>query len=161
MWGADVKSDEEFMMKYGYFQAPLFALGIALLAGCGGGPSGVHAVAPAPSDQLVSVAPSSGLYTLYRATGYIDSGDPHVEPIWSVRVAQGQKLGFRWVSQNDQKWDGHGALHLVAFAGGEARDMGAFENRDMKYLWAGSNGDVTGYLHGKDMERAGKTLTLQ
>jgi len=150
------------MMKYGYFQAPLFALAIAILGGCGGGSTGVHAVAPGTNSQLVSVAPSSGLYTLYRATGYVDNNsDQHVEPLWSVRVAQGQKLGFRWVSQENKHWDGHGALHLVAFAGSEARDMGTFENRDMKYLWAGSNGDVTGYLHGKEMEKVGQTLTLQ
>ena len=149
------------MMKYGHFRGLLLGVAVAVLGGCGGAPSGVHAVAPGTTDQLVSVAPNSGLYTLYRATGYVEQRDQHVEPVWSVRVAQGQKLGFRWVAQNDQKWDGHGALHLVAFAGGETRDMGTFENRDMKYLWAGSNGDVTGYLQGKEMEKVGQTLTLQ
>jgi hypothetical protein len=157
-----VKSDEEFMMKYGHFQAPLFAVAIALLAGCGGGPTGVHAVAPGTQDNMVSAAPSSGLYTLYRATGYVSQrADQHVEPVWSARVAQGQKLGFRWVAQGNQKYDGYGALHLVAFAGDEARDMGTFDNRDVKYLWAGSNGDVTGYLAGKEGEHVAKTLTMQ
>ena len=147
-------------MKYGYLQIAVATLGLALLGGCGGS-GGVHAVAPGTQDQLVGVAPSTGDYSLYRATGFSENHDTHVEPVWSVHVDQGQKIGFRWAADEAHKYDAQGGYHLIAFAGGEARDMGAFVTRDMKYVWAGSNGDVTGYFHGKGVSDTMKTLTLQ
>jgi hypothetical protein len=118
-------------MKYGCFQIPIAALCLAILSGCGGS-GGVHAIAPGTQDQLVGVAPSTGEYSLYRAVGFSENHDTHVEPVWSVHVDQGQKVGFRWVSDETHKYDAHGGFHLIAFAGGEARDMGPFVTRDMK-----------------------------
>ena len=136
------------MMKIGYLRASLLAALVALISGCGGSSGGVHAIAPGTPDQLVGVAPANGEYTLYRAVNYAEGYDSHVEPVWSVQVQQGQKMGFRWAGDGLHT-DGHGAFHLIAFAGGEARDLGPFKVRDMSYAWAGTSGDVSGYFGGR------------
>lgn len=120
----------------------------AILSGCGFGGT-VQAVAPAHEEHLTTTAPESGSYSLYRATGLDQNVDPVVEKIWAVSVSRGQRLGFRWVVDKAQEWDPQGGFHLIAFAGGETRDLGSFVNRDMKYAWANASDDVLGYFHGR------------
>lgn len=146
-------------MRIGRLGAPLLVVAVALLSGCGGRAAGVHAVAPGTQDQLVGIAPDAGEYTLYRAMGFAENHDPHVEPLWTVQLAQGQKMGFKWEAGEDV-YDGKGA-HLIAFAGDNARDMGTLVNRDTKYVWAGAHGDVAGYFHGNEVNSTVRTLTMQ
>jgi hypothetical protein len=120
-----------------------------LLAGCGGG--NVQAVAPAHQEKLIGTAQESGQYSLYRATGLDQNNEPTLEKIWSVSVSRGQRLGFHWVVDKSHEWDLQGGFHLIAFAGRESRDLGGFNDRDVKYAWAGNSDDVMGYFHGKAM----------
>ncbi len=150
-------------MTYRTLRIVMLGMTVGLLAsagGCGGSYSGVQAVAPAGQEQIAGVAPSSGEYTLYRATGFAENYDTHVEPVWTLSVSQGQKLGFRWVTDETHRNDPNGAFHLVAYAGGEMRDMGAFQKRDVKFVWAGSKSDVNGYFHNKGVGETFQTLTL-
>lgn len=130
---------------------PALLLGILALTGCGGSYSGVQAIAPAGQEHLEGSAPSSGEFTLYRATGYIDgeSQNQHIEPVWTVSASAGQKMGFRWHTAEGHNYDIDGGFHLIAFVGNESRDLGAIKQRDIKYLWAGSHGDVAGYFTNK------------
>ena len=54
----------------------------------------------------------------------------------------------------------NGGFHLVAFAGNESRDLGPIQQRDIKYVWAGSHGDVAGYFSNKDASDTIKTLLM-
>jgi len=126
--------------------ASVLTLSAILAAGCGGAFSGVQAEAPAIQEDLAGTVESSGEYTLFRGTGFIESYDQHVEPLWTITLQQGQKIGFRWVVDEAHRYSPEGAFHLVAFAGGEARDLGAFRKRDMKYAWAGSRSNVAGFF---------------
>lgn len=150
------------MMKYGFLAIPVMAMAAAaaLVGGCGGSYSGVQAIAPASQDQTAGVAPSTGEYTLYRATGFSENYDTHVEPVWTLSVSQGQKLGFSWVTDETHRWDPEGAYHLVAYAGGQSRDLGAFKKRDVKFVWAGAKADVNGYFKNKGVGETIQTLTL-
>src|SRR5579863_7401044 len=123
-------------------------MGVAFLSGCGGSYSGVQALAPAEQDQLVGTASDSGQFTLYRATGFAENYDTHIDPLWTVSVSAGQKVGFRW-DPSTNRWDPTGPLHLVAFAGDQVRDLGPVQHRDVKYVWAGAHADVAGYFHAK------------
>jgi hypothetical protein len=148
------------MMKQAFWRSVALLAGMTLMCGCGGGSySGVQAVAPAPQSQLVGMAQSSGEYTLYRAVGFAENYDEHIEPVWTVSLSAGQKVGFRWETES-HKWDPVGPLHLIAFAGGESRDLGTFQKRDMSYVWAGSHGDVAGYFHSRDMQDTLAAVTL-
>lgn len=148
-------------MKSKLFGCVAIVAGMILICGgCGGSYSGVQAVVPAPQDEMVGTAQGSGEYTLYRAIGFDESYDEHVEPIWTVSLSAGQKVGFRWETQG-HRWDPVGPLHLIAFAGGESRDLGAFERRDMNYVWAGSHGDVAGYFRARGMHDVLAAATLQ
>jgi len=124
------------------------ALTVGLLAGCGGSYSGVQAAAPGPQAHVVGVAPDSGEFTLYQATGYMENHDPHVEAVWTVNMSQGQRLGFHWVTDKVHEWDSRGAVHLVAFAGGQERDLGPLVDRDVKFAWGGAHADIAGYFSG-------------
>ena len=135
-------------------------IGLMGLSGCGGSYSGVQAVAPSERDHLVGITPSSGDFTLYRAVGYAEQHDSHVEPVWTVPVTGGQKIGFRWIADPNHKWDPYGGFHLIAFAGDQARDLGAYTTRDVQYVWAGSHGDVAGYFQSKAFNQTMGTLTL-
>jgi hypothetical protein len=139
---------------------PALLLGVALLSGCGGSYSGVQAIAPAGQEHLVGSAPDSGQFTLYRATGYIENFNPQIAPVWTVSASSGQKIGFRWVTDVAHQYAPSGAFHLVAFAGNETRDLGAIEQRDIKYVWAGSHGDVAGYFSNKNASDTIKTLLM-
>jgi hypothetical protein len=134
------------MTMFRFLSASVLALSTVLVAGCGGSLSGVQAQAPAIQQDLAGTVQSSGEYTLYRGTGYIEGFDQHVEPLWTISLQQGQKVGFRWVVDEAHKYDPEGAFHLVAFAGGEVRDLGSFRKRDMKYAWAGSHADAAGFF---------------
>lgn len=124
----------------------LFALA-AILGGCTGGT--VEAVAPARQAHLNGIAPESGSYTLYRATGLEQSNDPTLVKVSSVSLMKGQRLGFRWVVNKTHEWDPEGGFHLVAYAGSQTRDLGPFIERDVKYVWAGEGDDVMGYFHSR------------
>jgi hypothetical protein len=131
-----------------FLSACVLALSALLLTGCGGSFSGGQAAAPGAISHMSATVSSSGEYTLYRGSGYIEGYDPHVEPIWTITLQQGQKIGFRWVVDEKHKYDENTAFHLVAFAGGEARDLGAFVKRDVKYAWGGSRSNVAMYIGG-------------
>jgi hypothetical protein len=133
-----------------YLSVLMLTLGALLAGGCGGSFSGVVAHAPAIQQELAGTVQSSGEYTLYRGTGYIENYDPHTEPLWTITLEAGQKIGFRWVVDEAHQYDPSGAFHLVAFAGGEARDLGSFQKRDLRYAWAGSHSNAAGafpWLH--------------
>jgi hypothetical protein len=145
------------MNKFSSLRIPAVLIGLAILGGCASN-SGVHAIAPAGQDHIVGTAPTSGEYTLYRATGYLDDYNKQIEPVWTVSASAGQKLGFRWDAV--QKFAPDGGFHLIAFAGNETRDLGAIKQRDLKYLWAGSQGDVTGYFENWHTTKTINTLML-
>ena len=149
------------MSRFRWWQVPALAMGVSLLAGCGGSYSGVQAEAPAPQSRVSGVTPDSGDFTLYRATGFEESHDPTVQPVWTVSLSQGQRVGFRWVSPRDQEWAPRGALHLMAYAGGQTRDLGSFTNRDVKYVWAGSRTDVRAYFQGQAGENSIGPMLMQ
>jgi hypothetical protein len=139
-------------MKVRYAPAAALMTLTALLAGgCGGG--NVQAIAPGPSERLNSVAPQSGNYNLYRATG-TDQGEPTLEKIWTVSVSRGDRLGFRWQTDNAQRWAPDKGFHLIAYAGGQSRDLGPWTVRDTKYAWAATTDDVMGYFHGRNGEHS-------
>lgn len=117
----------------------------ALLAGCGGGT--VEAVAPARQSHLNGIAPESGRYTLYKATGIDRDSEPTLERVWTVSLMNGQRIGFHWVVNKAHEWDPEGGYHLVAYAGDQSRDLGPFLERNVKYAWAGQGDDVMGYFH--------------
>lgn len=129
-----------------YLSASVLALSAVLIAGCGGSFSGMVAQAPAVPEDLSGAVRSSGEYTLFRGTGFIENYDAHVEPLWTITLQEGQKIGFRWVVDDAHKYDPSGAFHLVAFAGGEARDLGSFQNRDTRYAWGGSHSNAAAYF---------------
>ncbi|HSZ56997.1 MAG TPA: hypothetical protein VK797_15125 [Tepidisphaeraceae bacterium] len=148
------------MTKFRHLRFPTLLLGILVLGGCGGTYSGVQAIAPAGQEQLVGTAPDSGQFTLYRATGYIQGHNEEIAPVWTVSASAGQKLGFRWHTVEGHNYDINGGFHLVAFAGNESRDLGPIQQRDIKYVWAGSHGDVAGYFSNKDASDTIKTLLM-
>lgn len=123
-----------------------------LLTGCGGGT--VQAVAPSHQSHLTAVAPESGRYVLYRATGLDQDAEPTVERVWPVSLMKGQRLGFKWVVTKEHEWDAQGGFHLVAYAGNDSRDLGPFIDRDVKYAWGGEGDDVMGYFHGRAFAHA-------
>lgn len=133
--------------------AALMTLTALLLTGCGG-TGNVQAAAPAPQDQLNGVAPQSGSYSLYRASNTDQGNEPTLERIWTVSVNRGDRLGFQWRSDTAQRWVPEKGFHLIAYAGGQSRDLGAFVNRNTKYAWAASNDDVMGYFHGVNASHA-------
>lgn len=137
-------------MKLRHITAASLMTMTALLAGCGGG--NVQAVAPGPQERLSSVAPESGQYHLYRATNTDQGGEPTLEKVWTVSVSRGERLGFHWRTNKPQEWAPEGGFHLIAYAGGESRDLGGFVVRDVKYVWAGTSDDVMGYFHGRSMQ---------
>jgi hypothetical protein len=145
---------------------PALLAAILTLAGCGGSYSGVQAIAPSVQDEMVGTAPSSGEFTLYRATGYVDGNEQQIEPIWTVSASAGQKLGFRWYTVPSERYSpeyggtGGNGFHLVAYAGNESRDLGSFKQRDLKYVWAGSHGDVAGYFRNKLSSDTINVLTM-
>ena len=142
-----------------YLSASVLALSALLAVGCDGSFSGVQAVVPAIQQEMSRTVKSSGEFTLFRGTGYIEGYDQHVEPLWTITLQEGQKIGFRWVTDESHKFNEAGAFHLVAFAGGEARDLGAFQKRDIKYIWAGSHSNAAGFFssmeNGYALEAAG------
>jgi hypothetical protein len=147
------------MKNLSSLRIPALLIGVALLSGCASS-NGVHAVAPAGQDNIVGTAPASGEYTLYRATGYMQDYNKQIEPVWTVSASAGQKIGFRWFTDPAHRYDPHGGFHLVAFAGNESRDLGAIKERDIRYLWAGSQGDVTGYFTNMHVSKTINTFLL-
>ena len=133
--------------------------GIGLAAGCGGSTAGVHAVVPGHSRQMTGQVPTGGQYTLYRAITH-GSQTPRVEPVWRVSANSGERVGFRWATVPRKEYDPEG-LHLIAFAGGQTEDLGPYRNRNVEYLWAGSEGDVTSYFTSKGQEKAFDTVTFR
>ena len=132
----------------------LMTLAAALCAGCGLGSGNVQAVAPAPQDRMSSIASESGPFNLYRAVGTDQDSSPVVEKIWTVSVSRGERVGFHWRTDKVQEWAPAGGLHLIAYAGGQTRDLGGFDSRDTKYVWAGNTDDVLGYFHGRSAEQS-------
>lgn len=149
------------MMKLRSMRTSAVLLALGLLAGCGGSYSGVQAVAPAEQPKLVGTTPDSGSYTLYKASGYIENQDPNVRPVWTVSLPAGQRIGFRWEADSQDRYNPNGSLHLIAFAGGQTRDLGVFRSRDLQYAWAGSRGDVAGYFSGKGAQKAFDTILMK
>ena len=147
-------------MNFGNLRVPALALGLMLLTGCASGTGGVEAVAPSGQDTIVGRAPDGGQYVLYKATGF-QGGHPVVERIWTANVSRSEDMGFRWVSNPLTRYQSGGGFHLVAFAGGQSRDLGSFTNRDVKYLWAGTNTDIAGYFQDKANAAMMQTVTLQ
>ena len=147
-------------MTFGILRVAVVGLGLLLLGGCAGGTGGVQAEAPASQENLVGHAPDGGQYVLYQASGF-QNGTPIVVRIWTVNVAQQAKLGFRWVNDPAKRYASEGAFHLVAFADGQTRDLGAFTNRDVKYVWGGTGADIVGYFADKSNAANMQTLTLQ
>lgn len=133
---------------------------LAMVAGCAETKS-VQAVAPAHQEDLTGPAPASGAYSLYRAVGFDQDQEPVIERIWTVNVSRGQKMGFHWVTDRQHQWDPQGAFHLQAFADGNTRDLGAFVDRDVKYVWAASNADIAGYFHSAAGQRNARMMTMQ
>ena len=140
-------------MKLRYAPAAALMTLTALLAGCGG-TGNVQAVAPGPNDRLSSVAPQSGSYNLYRATGTDQDTEPTLERIWTVSVSRGDPLGFHWQTDKAQQWVPEKGFHLIAYAGGQSRDMGPFTARGVKYVWAATTDDVMGYFHGRNVQHS-------
>lgn len=148
------------MTKIGLLKICSVALAAVLIGGCGGGPSGVEAEAPGGQDRLTGTAPDSGPYTLYRATGFLEDRNASVEPVWTVSVSQGQKIGFRWQTDEARRY-APGGFHLVAFAGGQSQDLGPIEQRDIRYVWAGAHDDVAGYFHSQGVNAQMQILMMR
>lgn len=134
--------------------AALMTLTALLVGGCGIGGGNVQAVAPGPDNRLSSVAPQSGSYNLYRATNTDQGNEPTLERIWTVSVSRGDRLGFNWQTNPTQRWVPEKGFHLIAYAGGQSRDLGPFTARDSKYVWAASTDDVMGYFHGRNAQHS-------
>jgi hypothetical protein len=147
-------------MKLRDLRLPALAMLMVCVAGCATN-NGVPATAPGYGDDLVGSAEEGGQYNLYRATGTDHADVLTYEKLWSVNAQKGEKLGFRWVTDQSHRWDNSGAFHLVAFAAGDSRDLGPVVIRDAKYVWASANTDLDGYFHHLDRQRAFKAATLQ
>jgi hypothetical protein len=140
-------------------QMSALALALASAAGCSHA-SKINAIVPGREGQMMSKAKENGQFVLYRAVG-VDSGSPSVEIIWSVPVSQGDSMGFRYTSGKDQQWDQFAPAHLQAFAAGQARDLGPYTDREVRYLWAPANTDIGAYLKDVENQRTMETITLQ
>jgi hypothetical protein len=147
-------------MKLRNLYLPVLTLTAGFLSGCGGA-SGVYSVAPAPRPELVSNAPQSGRYSVYRAVGFEHDQNPVMQQVWTVSVDRGEQLGFRWEAPAADRYSPGRGLHLVAYAGHQTMDLGTFDRRDMKYAWASSEGDVVGYFQARSMNHTMQTMTLQ
>jgi hypothetical protein len=138
---------------------PVLALLMALGSGCA--QNSVPASAPGFAQNLVGTAPEGGPYVLYRTVGLDQSDKPTYEKVWSVRAQKGERLGFRWVTDEAHRWDQSGAFHLVAFADGDVRDLGPIVVRDTKYVWASADVDLDAYFHHEGNRKMMQTLTMQ
>jgi hypothetical protein len=139
-------------MKLRFASAAALTILTALLAGCGGG--NVQAVAPGPQDRLAGVAPQSGNYNLYRVTNTDQDSEPTIERIGSVSVSRGDRLGFHWQTDKAQQWVPEKGFHLIAYADRQSRDLGPFNARDVKYVWAAGTDNVMGYFHGRNVQHS-------
>ena len=149
------------ILNFRRFSLARMGLALSLLAGCGGSNSGVSVVAPGSKHELTGRAPDDGQFTLYRAYGFNSANHPtHVEKVWTASASRDQLMGFRWQKPENQ-WDPHAGMHLVAYIGSEARDLGPLTHRDEKYLWAGANADIGGYWQSVNNEDAARKLTMQ
>ena len=150
------------MLKQNAMVIWVLPLAACLLVGCGGSFSGVQAVAPAGNSKLSGRAPDNGEFTLYRATGFNEMNAPdHVAKVWTVSVREGDRIGFRWVNDKATQWDPNAGLHLIAYAGGQQRDLGPVRNRDMKYLWAGSQANLGSYWSAEGQKVFWDRVTMQ
>jgi len=149
-------------MRFRWLQVPALLICTLWLAGCGGSYSGVQATAPGPVDQLVQRSPGNGQFTLYKASGFNDLGQPRkIERLWTVSLSEGQNLGFKWGNDPARAYTPNAGAQLEAFAGRETRDLGAFRDRDVKYLWAGAQADLGGYFQSVANRNMLKTATMQ
>jgi hypothetical protein len=139
---------------------PMLALLLALGSGCAQTNS-VPASAPGYAQNMVGAAPETGSYVLYRTVGLDQSDKPTYEKVWSVSAQKGERLGFRWVTDEAHRWDKSGAFHLVAFADGDVRDLGPIIVRDTKYVWASADVDLNAYFHHEGGQKMMRTLTMQ
>lgn len=149
------------MMNFRRLSLAGLGFALSLLAGCGGSNSGVQVVAPGGKHELNSRVPDDGQFTVYRAYGFDSANHPtHVEKVWTASGSRNQPMGFRWQKPQNQ-WDPHTGMHLVAYIGSQARDLGPFTYHDEKYLWAGANADIGGYWQAVNNEDAARKITLQ
>lgn len=147
-------------LRYLAVAGSIIALG--LLSGCGASYSGVQAEAPGPVSSLAQKAPGSGQFTLYKASGFDASGQPDkIERVWTVSLDEGQPMGFKWLSNPAHDFDPSGGAELQAFAGRQALDLGAFRRRDVKYVWAGSQADISGYFQSQAHASGMRAATMQ
>ena len=113
-------------------------------------------------SDLTGSIPGGGQYSVYRASGFSEgTGGSSVEKVWTVSANGGERLGFRWAYPKNQRWDTAQPPHLIAFAGSQSRDLGPFRDRNVKYVWAGNNGDVVGYFNSENGKSTGRMLTMQ
>jgi len=105
--------------------ASMLALSTVLIAGCGGSFSGVQAEAPAIQEDMASTVQSFGRIPLFRGSGYIENYDQHVEPLWTITLQSGQRIGFRWVTDEPHKYDPTGPFHLVRIPPAAKREISA------------------------------------
>ena len=148
------------MNKMQWTTTILAAAALGLLGGCGGTTNGVHAVVPGPEGRMRGNVAGGGQYTLYRAVLNEVSTTPRIESVWTVSASGGEQLGFRYSTVQGQGWNPD-ALHLIAYAGGQTRDLGPYKNRRVEYLWAGSEGDVASYYSAVGADKASRTLFMQ
>jgi len=145
-------------MKLQSLWMPSLATLALFVCGCGSVP--VQAVVPGPTDAQMSTAPQGGQYVLYHATGFDHAPSPSIERVWVVTASRGQRIGFRWVIDESHRYDAFGAYHLEAFIDGQVRDLGAFNDHDSKYIWAGSDTDMNGYFRHNAERRGLQIMTL-
>ena len=147
-------------MKIRSLPALLLALSAVALAGCGG--SGVVAVAPGGDHQLVRHNVSGGQYVLYRGTGFDEMNRPRrIEEVWRASVPDRSDLGFQWTHNKQTMYEPDAALHLVAIAGPDRRDLGPLRQQTEKYFWADANANVGAYWQGQGARTMFETVTLQ
>jgi len=145
-------------MKLQYLWMPLLAISTTLVCGCNSIP--VEAVAPGPSETQEATTTLGGQYVLYKATGFDHAPAPVIERLWAVTAPSGAKVGFRWATDRSHLYDAFGANHLEAYINGNVRDLGTFDDHDVKYVWAGVDTDLTSYFRQQREQKDLQTMSL-
>jgi hypothetical protein len=131
------------------------------LVGCGGG-GALTAVAPGGQNEMIRQHAVGGQYTLYRGTGFDELNRPRrIEAVWQTQVTDRDRVGFEWYSDPTTKYEPKAALHLVAVAGSQRRDLGPLNRQNEKYFWAESGQNVAGYWQGQGARTMYEELTMQ
>ena len=132
------------------------------LVGCSSGGGGLTALAPASQSEMMRPHVIGGRYILYRGTGFSDLYQPQkIKAVWQTQVTDRDRVGFEWYSDPTTKYEPKSALHLIAIAGSQRRDLGPLDRTNEKYFWAEAGQNVNAYWQARGAQTVGEEITMQ